>query len=194
MPPLSAFLESMAAAWALARDRYQAYELLLPGAPSFICQPDLCGAHCCRAFSVSLDDREVARMARTSTLAPSAFLECEDGQPITLPLVQPYLLARDDGACGLLRGLSCGQYAGRPDACRLYPHFVVLADPESGRPLPSKPEVSRRLVGAALRGDPCQPVPMLLRHVECPGFTGPPLDEAAWRRLFVHTARLQFRR
>jgi len=32
----------------------------------------------------------------------------------------------------------------------------------------------------------------LVRHNECPGFTGPPMDAAAWLGLFAETYRLQF--
>jgi hypothetical protein len=47
---------------------------------------------------------------------------------------------------------------------------------------------------AALRGEALRDVPLLLRHRPCPGFTGPPLGERAWLRLYLRTARLQFPR
>jgi len=186
-------LEAISRAWAVLGPRWEAYALVLPGDPAFICQPATCDAHCCRAFSVSLGAPEVARMAAASGLPPSRFLECEDGEPVTLPLVQPYLLARDGNGCALLGGdLGCTQYAGRPSACRLYPHFAVAFDLAAGRPLRSAGSTLPALVDAALAGEPPGPaVPLLLRHTECPGFTGPPLGEAAWAALFRETAALQ---
>jgi hypothetical protein len=35
-------------------------------------------------------------------------------------------------------------------------------------------------------------VPLLLRHIECPGFTGEPMSEPAWRELLLATAALQY--
>ena len=37
-----------------------------------------------------------------------------------------------------------------------------------------------------------QHLPLLLRHLECPGFTGEPLTENGWRELISETARLQY--
>ena len=81
----------MRQAWERLADRYRAYSLCLPGSASFICQAQLCKAHCCRAFSVNLGEGEVARMEAASGLAAVRFLECEEGEPIVLPMAQPYL-------------------------------------------------------------------------------------------------------
>jgi len=35
-------------------------------------------------------------------------------------------------------------------------------------------------------------VPLLLGHIECPGFTGPPISEPQWRALFDSTCQLQY--
>jgi Fe-S-cluster containining protein len=164
-----------------------------PETPEFHCQPDLCNAHCCRAFSVALGEREVERMQRLGGLRPEQFLELEDGQPVRLPLVQPYLLARAANRCALLgEDLRCTRYNGRPDACRLYPHFVVAFDLEITKPVRSARLSLPGLVDRALAGRLEGPVvPMLLRHVECPGFTGAPLGPTAWEQLFRATAALQ---
>jgi Fe-S-cluster containining protein len=182
--------------WERVAHRYTAYDLVLPGVPSFICQASLCKAHCCKVFSVALGDREVDRLARSSGFAPIVFLECEDGRPITLPLAQPFLLARDRGTCRMLGpDLLCSQYEGRPDACRLYPHFVLFFEPGTERPVhsdwPAMTAAVDRFTGRS--ASPVRAlVPLLLRHVECPGFTGPPLDRQAWRTLFRETFRLQY--
>lgn len=183
----------MADAWQAAAERFQAYRLVLPGTPSFVCQPETCTAHCCHAFSVSLGDRERARMAAVEGLAPAEFLELdEDGEPLALPMLQPYLLARTDGHCKMLRpDLRCGAYEGRPNACRLYPHFVVFWDPAENRALTAR---SPR-VQAAIEALPAPSgglVPLLLGHIECPGFTGPPVTEEEWLALASGVCRLQY--
>jgi Fe-S-cluster containining protein len=180
-------------AWSFLGPRWQAYQLVTPDSPAFLCQPGLCNAHCCRAFSVALGDREVERMQRLGGLIPADFLELEDGRPVRLPLVQPYLLARASDRCTLLGDdLRCTRYHGRPDACRLYPHFAVAFDLETRKPARPGPLPLPELVGRALadRLDGSV-VPLLLRHVECPGFTGAPLGDLAWERLFRETAALQ---
>lgn len=117
------------------------------------------------------------RMEGASGLAPARFLECEDGEPIALPLADPYLLARRDGACALLEaGGACSQYAGRPAACRLYPYQVAWLDGKTGNP-------SGRDRGGAIA--------LLLRHRECPGFTGPRLSEEGRAGLLAEMLRLQ---
>ena len=129
-------------------------------------------------------------MAATSGLSPSRFLESEDGEVLTLPLATPFVLGRSEGHCVFLSDeLACGQYEGRPDACRSYPHQVVFVDS------------SERAPGAALagargggrwrrwsRGRSVEgALPLLLRHDQCPGFTGPPSTEEAWAGLFRET-------
>lgn len=178
--------------WERVRDRYQAYEILRPGDASFICQPRTCDAHCCRRFTVSLGDQETARLRRESGLAPIEFLESSEGHPLTLPLAQPYVLARKDNHCALLGDdLGCSQYSGRPDACRLYPHQVIWVDATTHRRPRAGHEDLLKAVDQFLAGQASQTVPMLVRHIECPGFTGPALTVEEWKELFVRTARLQ---
>ncbi len=185
----------MARVWAEVEARFGAYGLAMPGSPAFVCQAETCSAHCCKAFSVPLGEAEVARLAAASGWSPVTFLECDAGEPITLPLAQPYLLARNEGRCTLLDDdLRCSQYHGRPDACRLYPHFIVVIDRESGRPRHGDQAGARAAIATALRGRVPSLVPLLLRHLECPGFTGPPMNEADWRTLFTETAAVQFGR
>lgn len=187
--------DRMSEAWHKLEGRYAAYRLIVPGEPSFVCLPAQCGAQCCRAFSVSLGEAEVGRMVSASGLTPSRFLESEDGEPIALPLVQPYLLARSDGGCSLLdTRLTCSQYAGRPDACRLYPHFVVFLEENAARPSrPTDLAGMARSVRAVLAGEAGRPyLPLLLGHRECPGFTGPPLTAEAWLATLRTTARTQY--
>ena len=177
------------AAWAHVEARYGSYRLVLPGEPSFICQPHSCDAYCCRAFNVALDEGEVERMRASSGWPASRFLESEDGELITLPLATPFVLGRKDGHCIFLDAeLACGQYEGRPDACRSYPHQVVFIDAESGRPAQPSPEAGRQAVEAVVAGQVVEGVvPLLLRHDPCPGFTGPPSTAEAWAGLFRET-------
>ncbi len=186
-------LQRLVDAWQRVESRYRAYSLLLPGQPSFICQPQACDAHCCRTFSVSLGDSEVERMRATSGLAPLEFLESEAGEPIALPLARPYLLARVANRCALLSPeLACTRYEGRPDACHLYPHQVLVLDETTGRPATTAAGAPREAIDRLLLGEPGGVLPLLLRHLECPGFTGPALAVDGWRALFRTTCDLQY--
>lgn len=184
----------MRAAWSAIAPRFAAYELVVPGSPGFICKAERCESHCCRIYTVSLGDSELARLSKWSGLAPIELVESEGGEPIVLPLAQPYLLARRDGQCALLADdLRCGQYHGRPEACRLYPHFVICLDEATGRPVHADTDGMSGSVAAVLEGgDPAPYVPLLLRHLECPGFTGPGIAEADWHDLLGETFRLQY--
>lgn len=186
--------ERMSALWEVVAPRLMAYRLVLPGAASFVCQASFCEANCCRVFSVALGDREVERLGRASGLPVSAFLELEDGEPVALPLAQPYLLARSESRCRLLGpDLGCTQYEGRPDACRLYPHFVLFFEPATGRPIHADLAAMGSALEWALAGArEARCIPLLLRHVECPGFTGPLLGQEAWNSLLEETAHLQY--
>jgi Fe-S-cluster containining protein len=189
----SVALGQVSSAWEQVRERFGAYSLVMPGTPAFVCQPNVCGAHCCHAFSVSLGDSEADRMAKETGMARIQFLEIEEGEPIALPLAQPFLLARTGGHCRFLgQDLGCTVYAGRPNACRLYPHFVVYVDPATGKVTTPPPGDARRAVEALLAGETPSPVPLLLGHVECPGFTGAPLSEPAWQWLLQATCQLQY--
>ncbi len=181
----------MRKAWAAASPRYGAYALLMPGDPSFVCQAERCLAHCCKAFSVSLGTPEVTRLEQAGRAAVS-FLEVVDGRPLELPLLRPYLLARREGQCGLLEGHRCSAYDGRPDACRRYPHEVLLVDREGRRAKPRAGD-AWAAIHAIASPAPGQPslVPLLLRHLECPGFDGPPLSFEAWLATMRETFSLQ---
>ena len=184
----TAALES---AWARVRERYGSHRLVLPGEPSFRCRPHACDASCCRAFNVALDGGEAERL-RTATRWPaSRFLECEDGEPIALPLAKPFVLGRRDGRCLFLEpDLTCAQYEARPDACRSYPHQVAFVEGTSGRPVQPSAEAGRRAVEAVIAGQtPPGPLPLLLRHEPCPGFEGPPSTAEAWAALLRETYR-----
>ena len=178
-------LDAMRVAWATIQARYQAYELFLPGDPSFMCQPHVCDAHCCRKFSVSVGEEERLRMERETGLTPIQFLECEDGEPIALPMLRPYLLRRSEkeSRCAMLGdGLECTVYTGRPDACRQYPYQVLF--PARARGL-DRDEATRALRPGV------HDVALLVRHIECPGFTGPPIPEDLWHSLRQTTFELQ---
>jgi Fe-S-cluster containining protein len=183
----------MQSVWESLAERYSAYQLALPGSPTFHCQPHSCDAYCCRAYSVSLGQPEAERMERASGKTFIEFLECEDGEPITLPLAQPYLLRRENNRCAQLNAdLSCGEYEGRPNACRLYPHFVLFIDTASGRPVHSEIEGMRASLDYVFGNDAGPYLPLLLRHTECPGFTGAPMTAPEWRQLLITTAALQY--
>jgi Fe-S-cluster containining protein len=185
---------AMHQAWEQVAPRFQAYQLVMPGSPRFICQPAVCTAYCCHAYSVSLSDADVERMRRFESLEPVEFLELdEDGTPVTLPMAQPYLLARSDNHCKMLNSdLGCGAYHGRPNACRLYPHFVVFWDAEAGRARTSPSRRVEAAFDAASKGKMYGATPLLLGHSECPGFTGEPIEEAEWWDLFEATYQMQY--
>jgi Fe-S-cluster containining protein len=179
----AADLEAMRHAWSAIRERYQAYALLVPGDPSFICQPQVCDAHCCRKFSVSVGDADRVRLERETGWSPVTFLECEAGEPIALPMVKPYLLRRARNRCAMLAAnLTCGVYAGRPDACRQYPYQVLFPGRLRGL---DRDEASRIVASGS------SDLALLVRHVECPGFTGPPIEEQEWYALRQSTFELQ---
>ena len=179
------------AVWRTFESEFAAYALILPGDASFVCQARECRAHCCRAFSVPLGDGEVARMKNSSGLPSGKFLESEDGEPVLLPLVQPYLLSRTDGHCTLLQlDMGCGQYDGRPNACRLYPHQLLVI--RAGRVVSPGPAAVRKGLGEMEAGLSAEMTVLLMRHRECPGFTGPPLTVADWLALLHETCALQF--
>lgn len=175
--------------WARVRERYGSYELVLPGEPSFICQPHSCDAYCCRAFNVALDEGEAAGLRDATGWPASRFLESEDGEPIALPLATPFVLGRREGHCIFLSDeLSCQQYEARPSACHSYPHQVVFVDAAGGRPTQPSPETGRRAVEAVAAGRAVEgPLPLLLRHDQCPGFTGPPSTVEGWAELLRET-------
>lgn len=190
----SALFAAMEDAWSHASPRFEAYRLVLPGSPSFVCQPRLCTAYCCHAYSVGMSDADVSRMARVEGLELIEFLELdEDGSPVTLPMAQPYLLSRSEGHCKLLDAdLGCSKYHGRPNACRLYPHFVVFwdAQAQTARTTPSKRAAAA--FEAAAKGNVFGLTPLLLGHSECPGFTGDPISNDGWAALFRTTYQLQY--
>lgn len=185
--------ERMQSIWESLANRYSAYQLALPGSPRFICQPHSCDAYCCRAYSVSLSEPEAERMRATSGKSFVQLLECEDGEPINLPLAQPFLLRRENNRCAQLNAdLGCGEYEGRPNACRLYPHFVLFIEIETGRPVHSDLDGMRASLDSAFATGATPYAPLLLRHIECPGFTGDPMSEPEWRELLLATAALQY--
>lgn len=140
-----------------------------------------------------LDDGELAHLARTTGRQVIELVELDEGSPIRLPLAQPYLLARANNHCAHLGdSLGCSVYAGRPGACRLYPHQVIVVDPETGRPLHTSPGDARVAGRTLIAGQSSVAIPLLLRHTACPGFTAPPLDESAWATLLTETIALQF--
>jgi hypothetical protein len=186
-------LAAMAVAWESAAPSLPRHEPVLPGTPRFVCQAERCPVHCCFRYSVPLGEREVARMRAASGLAPAEFLESENGTPIALPLAQPYLLARQNNRCALLgEDFLCGQYKGRPDACRLYPHQVLFFAAGKLRPVFVEPPAALEAVNALPQAFSTGRLPLLLRNLDCPGFTGAPLDPESWLQLFRETARLQF--
>jgi Fe-S-cluster containining protein len=188
--------------WTRVAKHCAAFELVLPGSPSFVCQAAACPVHCCKVFGiVPVSDDELQRLSRFSDLEPLELLETRDGHPLVLPELpsnRPYHLSRTaDGACALLGDdLFCSQYEGRPDACRVYPHYVFFFDSASERPAiaesPEQREAMERLVsGGGGPGDQ-ELLPVLLRHGACPGFTGPALGREEWLALVQATFQLQY--
>lgn len=191
MHPLAAAMHS---AWQVVAERFQAYELVVPGTPAFECLVSACTEHCCNRYTVNLSERDVDRVVRLTGRAPRDFLECEDGDPIVLPIAQPYVLSRAESTCVFLRpDFSCGEYEARPNACRLYPHFVIFVHPESGRPTYGDTGAIARAFRECLAGEIGALVPVLMRHRACPGFGGARLiEEGEWLALLRETARIQY--
>ena len=138
---------------------------------------------------MAVGEGEAERPARVQRPARLGFLESEDGEPIALPLVTPFVLGRREGHCVFLDAeLACEQYEARPDACRSYPHQVVFVDAASGRPAQPSGEAGRRAVEAVVAGRAVEgALPLLLRHDQCPGFTGPPSTAEGWAALLRET-------
>lgn len=187
--------------WERVAWRCPEFEVVLPGAASFVCQAAGCPAHCCKVFTiVPLGEREVVRLSRASGLQPLELVESEDGEPLThraLPAARPYFLARHDGVCRFLgRDLLCVQHEGRPDACRVYPYYVFFFDTLAGLPVRAGLDDMATAIGGLCgwQRPPAGAVlaPLLLRHAECPGLTGPPLGREEWLNLVGETFRLQY--
>jgi Fe-S-cluster containining protein len=186
--------QAMRDAWAVIADRFQAYELVVPGTTAFDCLQGDCTEHCCNRYTVNLSERDVDRVARFSGRSPRDFLECEEGEPIFLPIAQPYVLTRAGGTCVFLQDdMGCGVYEGRPNACRLYPHFVLLVDPGTGRPTYGEVSAITASMAAWLSDSRHPLVPVLTRHRACPGFEGGRiLAEGEWLAILRETARIQY--
>ena len=154
-------IERLSAA-AEAFDRGASERLVLPGAPSFVCLADECGALCCRApYRVDVDEWEASRLI--------AVTEIEEHGAVAL-------LSQDDGgACRLLTpGLRCGSYELRPGGCVQYPYLLNFeGEGDAGAAVESW---SRGEVGEGA-------VPLLMRDLACPGFVGEALSFAAWGEL-----------
>ncbi len=184
----------MSSAWQMMAQRFPAYDLVVPGTPTFKCLVAACTEHCCNRYTVNLSDRDVDRVARYSGLSPRDFLECEDGGPLALPLAQPYVLARAHNTCVFLgEDMACQQYEGRPNACRLYPHFVLFVDADTGNPTYGDIAAIGDSFRDSLAGRPSHLVPVLMRHIACPGFEGDRLlPEDEWFNILRETARIQY--
>lgn len=184
----------MASAWNLMSERFAAYELVIPGTTAFTCLMAACSQHCCNRYTVNLSERDVDRVVRHSRLAPREFLECEEGEPLSLPLAQPYVLSRAQGTCVFLGpDMGCQQYEGRPNACRLYPHFVLFVDPATAKPTYGDMVAIQESLCDFLSGNASLLVPVLMRHRACPGFEGDRLvTEFEWFAILRETARIQY--
>ena len=191
MHPLATAMEAV---WAEMAGRFGAYGLVIPGSTAFQCLMAACQKHCCNRYTVNLSDADVARVVRYSGLLPRDFLECEEGEPIALPLAQPFVLGRAHGTCVFLgEDMGCRQYTGRPNACRLYPHFALFVDRETGKPTYGDTPAIARSLDAWLSGRSDGLVPVLMRHLDCPGFGGDrPLAESEWLSILTQTARIQY--
>lgn len=187
--------------WQRVASRCPEFEVVLPGAASFVCRAGQCPEHCCRVFTiVPLGDREVVRLSRASGLHPLELIECDEGVPLThraLPAARPYFLARRDGVCRFLgEDLLCSQHGGRPDACRVYPYYLFFFDPVAAEPVKADWHDMATTIEGLSRGDaPAGErvlAPLLLRHRECPGSTGPAMRRDAWLVLVSETFQLQY--
>jgi Fe-S-cluster containining protein len=188
--------------WTRVAKHCAAFELVLPGSASFVCQAAACPVHCCKVFGiVPVSEDEIQRLSRFSGLERVQLVETRDGRPLVLPELpanRPYHLSRTaDGACALLGDdLFCSQYEGRPDACRVYPHYVFFFDSQTERPVIADDAEGREAIAHLVAGDIAaaegQLLPVLLRHGGCPGFTGPALGREEWLALVQATFQLQY--
>ncbi len=187
--------------WRRVAWRCPEFDIVLPDTASFVCQASSCPAHCCKVFTVvPLGEREVVQLSQASGLHPLEAIECDEGAPLThrsLPAARPYFLARRDGVCRFLGAdLLCSQHAGRPDACRVYPYYVFFFDTLAAEPVKDGWRDMATTVEWLSRGE--TPVaeralaPLLLRHRDCPGSTGPAIGRRAWLALVGETFRLQY--
>jgi uncharacterized protein len=78
-------------------------------------------ANCCRVASISINERDIERLARYLRLTPAKFVagyaaESED---------EGMVLRRDDATgCVFLSGNECTVYDARPETCQRFPHMV----------------------------------------------------------------------
>ena len=110
-----------------------------PGAPSFQCLADECGAMCCRnPYRVDLGEDEVSRLAGEVDVS-----EVLDERVSMVLMLQP-----EGDACVLLGDdLRCSAYEVRPNGCRDYPFRL---ESEAGQP----PRVTRDLACPGFVGPP----------------------------------------
>ncbi|HJP41344.1 MAG TPA: YkgJ family cysteine cluster protein [Dehalococcoidia bacterium] len=176
--------------WQQLQEHFPRYALVLPGDKDFVCQPEQCGASCCRNTNVAIRESDRSRLEHHSGLPSQEFLECENGKLLTLPLAFPYFLSRRDGGCTLLGSANlCSQYPGRPDPCRAYPYAVLLIDSSTGWPA----RLTSSAVGESLNGVHPELLglhPLLVRHVDCPGFTEDRISAEDWESIIWETAEL----
>lgn len=77
-------------------------------------------ANCCRVATVTLQDRDIAALARFLRLPPAKFLE----QYTEVSPEEGRILRRDQNGCVFLDGTLCSVYEARPGTCENYPHLV----------------------------------------------------------------------
>jgi Fe-S-cluster containining protein len=78
-------------------------------------------ANCCRVASISINERDIERLARYLRLTPAKFIAAYTAESEDEGMV----LRRDDATgCVFLSGNECTIYDARPDTCQRFPHMV----------------------------------------------------------------------
>jgi Fe-S-cluster containining protein len=78
-------------------------------------------ANCCRVASISINERDIERLARYLRLTPAKFIAAYTAESEDEGMV----LRRDDATgCVFLSGNECTVYDARPETCQRFPHMV----------------------------------------------------------------------
>ncbi len=78
-------------------------------------------ANCCRVASISINERDIERLARYLRLTPAKFIAAYTAESEDEGIV----LRRDHASgCVFLSGNECTVYDARPETCQRFPHMV----------------------------------------------------------------------
>jgi Fe-S-cluster containining protein len=78
-------------------------------------------ANCCKVATVTINDRDVERLARWLRLTPAKFLA---GYTVESAEEGRILRRSAEAGCVFLEGHACSVYEARPETCQRFPHVV----------------------------------------------------------------------